>query len=53
VLGHVDHGKATVRKRGGSGGLVIKEVSIGTQVIEDADHSRHVSIIEIKRHIAE
>ena len=42
-----------MRRRFFGGKLAIKEVTIGTQVIEETDYSRHVSIIEIKLHMAE
>jgi DNA-binding protein len=42
-----------VVRRSFGGKLAIKEVTIGTQVIEEADYSRHISIIEIKLHMAE
>jgi len=42
-----------MRRRFFEGKLGIKEVSIGTEVIEEADRSRYVSIIEIKLRMME
>jgi DNA-binding protein len=41
------------RRRFFAGRLAIKEIGIGTQMIEEAGGSRPISIIEIKLHMTE